>query len=60
MVELDIYHCLAVKNMMLFTTKLDISLQSGITYIFSQYFAKIKVDFYDSWPIEKYSLCIML
>ena len=28
-----------------------ISLKSGITYIFSQYFAKIKVDFYDSLPI---------
>ena len=30
-----------------------ISLKSGITYMFSHYFAKIKVDSYDSLPIEK-------
>ena len=30
-----------------------ISLKSGITYIFSHYFAKIKVDSYDSLTIEK-------
>ena len=30
-----------------------ISKKSGITYIFSHYFAKIKVDSYDSLPIEK-------
>ena len=30
-----------------------ISLKSGIAYIFSHYFAKIKVDSYDSLPIEK-------
>ena len=30
-----------------------ISLKNGITNIFSHYFAKIKVDFYDSLPIEK-------
>ena len=30
-----------------------ISLKSEITYIFSHYFAKIKVDFYDFLPIEK-------
>ena len=30
-----------------------ISLKSGITYIFSHYFAKIKVDFYDYLPTEK-------
>ena len=29
------------------------SLKSSITYIFSNYFAKIKVDSYDSLPIEK-------
>ena len=29
------------------------SLKSGITYTFSHYFAKIKVDSYDSLPIEK-------
>ena len=30
-----------------------INLKSSITYIFSHYFAKIKVYFYDSLPIEK-------
>ena len=30
-----------------------ISLKSSITYIFSQYFAKIKVDSYDSLPVKK-------
>ena len=29
------------------------SLKSGITYIFSHYFSKIKVDSYDSLPTEK-------
>ena len=29
------------------------SLKSGVTYIFSHYFAKIKVDSYDSLLIEK-------
>ena len=30
-----------------------ISIKSSITYIFSYYFAKIKVDSYDFLPIEK-------
>ena len=30
-----------------------VSLKSGITYIFSHNFAKIKVDFYDSFAIQK-------
>ena len=30
-----------------------ISLKSGITYIFSHYFAKSKIDSYNFWPIEK-------
>ena len=30
-----------------------VSLKSGITYIFSHYFAKMKVDSYDSLSIEK-------
>ena len=34
-------------------TRYLISLKSGTTYIFSHYFAKIKVDFFDSLPIEK-------
>ena len=34
-----------------------ISLKSDITYIFSHYFAKIKVHTYDSLPIEKRLSC---
>ena len=30
-----------------------ISQKDGITYVFSQYYAKIKVDSYDSLPLEK-------
>ena len=30
-----------------------VSLKGGITYIFSQYFGKMKVDSYDSIPIGK-------
>ena len=33
--------------------RIRLSLKSGITYIFSHYFAKIKVYSYDSLPIEK-------
>ena len=33
--------------------RIRLSLKSGITYIFSHYLAKIKVDSYDSLPIEK-------
>ena len=39
--------------MMLFTAELDISLKNSITYVFSHYFAKIKVDSYNSLPIAK-------
>ena len=48
--------------MTLFTTICDaiydairylINLKSSVTYIFSHYFAKIKVDSCDSMPIEK-------
>ena len=45
---------MALKNIILFTTELNVlSLKEGITYIFSHYFAKIKVDFYDILPVEK-------
>ena len=30
-----------------------ISLETSITYVFSHYFAKIKVDYYDFLPVEK-------
>ena len=33
--------------------RIRLSLKSGITYIFSHYSVKIKVDSYDSLPIEK-------
>ena len=36
------------------------SQKSGITYIFPHYYAKIKVDSYDFFPIEKVLVCIML
>ena len=40
--------------MMLFMTELDlVRLKSGVAYTFSHYFEKIKVDTYDSLPIEK-------
>ena len=40
--------------MMLFTREFDlISQKSGITYIFSYYFAEMKVDFCYSLPMEK-------
>ena len=37
-----------------------VSLKSDITYIFSHYFAKIKVDSYDSLATKKDLICIML
>ena len=43
--------------MLLFTTKVDIIiLKSGTTFMFSYYFANIKVDPNDSLPIENISL----
>ena len=50
--EVDIYNCFALKNITLFTTYL-ISLKSSIIYVFFLYFVKIKVDSYNSLPIEK-------
>ena len=47
MMELEIQYCLARKNMMQYEAN------SEITYIFSHYFAKIKVNSYDSIPIDK-------
>ena len=32
-----------------------IGVKRGITYVFSHYYAKIKIDSYDSLPIEKRS-----
>ena len=37
-----------------------INLKSSITYVFSHYHAKSKVHSYDSLPIKKDWLCIML
>ena len=36
------------------------SLKSGITDVFYHYYAKIKFDSYDSLPVKKDLLCIML
>ena len=53
--ELDVKYDLEVKkydfiyNMMRYL----IGVKSGITYVISQYYAKIKVDSYDSLPLEK-------
>ena len=33
--------------------RIKLSLKSGITYIFSHYFAKIKVDSFDSLPLKE-------
>ena len=41
-------------------TRYLISLKSNITYIFSHYFAKFKVDSYGSLPIEKTLTVIVL
>ena len=35
------------------TTGLDIGVKSGITYVISHNYAKIKIDLYDSLPPEK-------
>ena len=51
--ELD-KHCLALQNDTIYNRiRYLISLKSSITYIFSHYVTKIKVDSYDSLPIEK-------
>ena len=56
MMELDIYYNLELKNMISFTTGLDIlyelKLVLHITVIFHSY-EKTKVDSYDSFPLEK-------
>ena len=39
--------------MVLFTTELDIDAKSGSTYVISQSFAKLKLDYYDSLPLQK-------
>ena len=37
-----------------------IEVKRGITYVISKNYAKIKVDSYDSLPLERTFLCIML
>ena len=55
MTELDIQCYLALKNMFWFTAGLEMLQEKkrGITYVFSDYYARIKVDSYDSLPLEK-------
>ena len=51
--ELD-KHCLALQNDTIYNRiRYLISLKSSIIHIFSPYVTKIKVDSYDSLPIEK-------
>ena len=41
--ELDIWHCLALKDMAIFTTELDIlSIKKSISHIFLSLFCKIQ------------------
>ena len=51
MMELDISHCLVLKNMILFTIELDILTVLHIFFI--TIMQKSKVDSFDSLPIEK-------
>ena len=54
MTKLDIEYYLEVKNLIPYSTGLDlINVKSGIIYIISHNYAKIKVDSYDSLPLEK-------
>ena len=56
MMELPIQYYLEVKNMVSFTTVLFIlqeGVKSGITYVISHNYTKIKVDSYNSLPLEK-------
>ena len=55
MIQLDICYYLVMKNMMQFMMRLDILQlkKSGITYSISHNFARIKIDSYNSLPIEK-------
>ena len=53
--ELGFKNCLEVKNMISFKTRIKglIGVKSGITFVISHNYAKIKVDSYDSLPLEK-------
>ena len=53
MIKIDIWYYLKVKNMIPFTTGLHISQVSGIAYIISHNYGKIKVYSYSSLPLEK-------
>ena len=51
MMELDIYFYFEVKNMTSFTTALDILYKGKAVLL--HYYAKIKVDSFDSLPLER-------
>ena len=53
MMELDIQHFLAYSDVIVNRIRYFTSVKSGITYIFSHYFTKIKVDSYNSLHTEK-------
>ena len=50
MMELKIYFYLVLKNLLLFTIGLKFK-KSGITYVISHNYARIKFDLYDSLPL---------
>ena len=52
MMELNIWYYLAMKNMMSFT-EVKKSQKSGIVYIISHNYARIKTDSCDGLPVEK-------
>ena len=53
--EVDIQYYLEMKNMISFTTGLDIlQEQKVVLYVFPNNYAKIKVDSHDSLPLKKH------
>ena len=58
MMKRDIQYYVKVKNMIPFITELDIL--HIITYVFSNYYEKNKVDLYNSLPLENTMTFIML
>ena len=51
--RVDIWYYFSLKNMLDNRIRYFISLKSGATYVFPHNYAKIKVDSYDSLPLEK-------
>ena len=60
--ELDIEYYLALKNMITIYNKIRylIIQKSGIKFVISHNYARIEVDSYDSLPLERTLICVML